>query len=78
MLTRLEEIERAALELPEAERTLLISSLSRSLTDIDPDIENAWIEEADRRWQEIQSGQARTIPYEEVLNKIGARSDAQS
>jgi putative addiction module component (TIGR02574 family) len=77
MITRLEEIEKAALELSEAERTRLISSLSRSLSDNDPAIENAWIDEADRRWQEIKAGKAKTIPYEQVLSKIQARADAQ-
>jgi hypothetical protein len=35
-------------------------------TDFDPDVELAWLQEAERRWQEIESGAVTTIPSEVV------------
>jgi len=34
--------------------------------ELNQDVENAWAVEAERRWQEIELGQVRTIPWEEV------------
>jgi len=36
----------------------------------DPEVECAWAAEAERRWQEIESGTVATIPWEEVKAKI--------
>lgn len=58
-----------ALELSDKERATLVGLLIESLEDtenIDPEIETAWAAEAARRWQEIESGQVKTIPWEEV------------
>ena len=36
----------------------------------DPDVEAAWLEEAERRAQEIDSGQVRCVPADEVFRKL--------
>ena len=44
-------------------------------TDPNPDaeVEELWSIEAERRWQEIESGTAKTIPWEEVRERLFRR-----
>ena len=39
----------------------------------DLEVEELWSLEAERRWQEIESGTAETIPWEEVRARLFAR-----
>jgi putative addiction module component (TIGR02574 family) len=53
MASKLAEIEKAALSLPVAERAQLVTRLVASLGEEgDAEIELAWVEEAERRYQE--------------------------
>ena len=73
MATELNQIIRDALELSDSERATLAGLLIESLEvaqDVDPDVEAAWAAEAERRWQEIESGAVKTIPWEEVRAKL--------
>jgi hypothetical protein len=36
------------------------------------EIDRAWADEVDRRWEELRSGQVQAIPFDEVLDKIRA------
>lgn len=40
---------------------------------VDPDVEELWAEDAERRWREIESGAVATIPWEEVRPKLFPR-----
>jgi putative addiction module component (TIGR02574 family) len=69
MATELNQVFHDALELSDTERATLVGLLIESLEateDPCPEIEAAWAAEAERRWQEIESGQVKTIPWEEV------------
>jgi putative addiction module component (TIGR02574 family) len=67
----LTELTDQALNLPLSERAILAQRLWESLDDfIDPDIEEAWIVEAEKRWQEIEQGKVECIPVEEVMNRV--------
>jgi len=71
MATELRQLFREALELTDSDRATLAGLLIESLeTEVDPDVERAWAEEAERRWQEVESGKVRTIPWEEVKAKL--------
>lgn len=71
MATELRQLFREAMELTDNDRATLAGLLIESLeTEPDPDVERAWAEEAERRWQEIQSGKVQTIPWEEVRAKL--------
>jgi putative addiction module component (TIGR02574 family) len=71
MATELKQLFREALELTDNDRATLAGLLIESLeAPPDPDVENAWAEEAERRWQGIQSGTVRTIPWDEVKAKL--------
>ncbi len=59
--------------LPPDERALLAQRLWDSLEDfVNPEIEQAWLEEAKKRWHEIEEGKVQCIPAEEVMKKARA------
>jgi putative addiction module component (TIGR02574 family) len=52
--SKLDELEAEALNLPPTERARLVSRLVASLDQqVDEDVELAWVEEAERRYQEL-------------------------
>ena len=60
------EVLKDALALP-SERAALVDSLIESLdTSIDDGVEEAWREEIYRRLQQIDSGAAQLIPWEDA------------
>lgn len=62
---------REAFELPENDRATLAGLLIESLEPpADPDVQELWAEEAERRWREIESGEAETVPWEEVRSRL--------
>jgi putative addiction module component (TIGR02574 family) len=62
---------REALELTDNDRATLAGPLIESLeAPADPDVESAWAVEAERRWQEIQTGSVETISWEQVEAKL--------
>ncbi|MGM0460493.1 MAG: addiction module protein [Bacteroidota bacterium] len=65
----IEEIE----SLPVEERIRVADSALKSLNPIDQEIEDVWIETAERRLRELKSGNVTTIPSDEVFNKIKER-----
>jgi hypothetical protein len=66
----LKDLEAAALKLPLARRAKLAASLLSSLSDEEPaEIENAWVEEADRRYRACRHGSLRAIPAADALYK---------
>ena len=71
----LRDVFREAFELPENDRATLAGLLIESLEPPpDPDVEELWAEEAERRWREIEAGTAQTIPWEEVRAKLFRRN----
>jgi putative addiction module component (TIGR02574 family) len=68
------ELLQKALTLPEEERTALVRSLIESLEEVsDQGAERAWDEEIARRIAELDSGNAKTVSWEEVRQRISAR-----
>ena len=74
MARDLKAVFREVFELPENERATLAGLLIESLEPApDPEVEEAWAIEAERRWREIESGAVQTIPWEEVRAKLYRR-----
>ena len=72
------EIFRDAADLPEHDRATLAGLLIESLeSEPDPDVEAAWAAEIERRVADLKTGTVKTIPWEEVrqrlLNRLNAR-----
>ena len=65
---------RDACNLPESDRATLAGLLIESLEPPpDPEVEEAWAAEAERRWHEIERNAVQTIPWEEVRAKLFRR-----
>lgn len=69
METELERLESEALRLEPSDREALAQRLLASL-DMDPEIEEAWAIEVERRIAEIESGAVQLIPMEEALARV--------
>lgn len=66
---------REAFELSESDRATLAGLLIESVEPPpDPDVEELWAEEAERRWRETEAGTAHTIPWEEVRARLFRRA----
>lgn len=67
-----DELIAQAERLPVADPELLLARLQQTLPHaIDPEIEAAWIEEAERRLDAIERGEMKTIPWEDVRKDLG-------
>jgi putative addiction module component (TIGR02574 family) len=74
MSDTLAELKQKASELSEAERADLALSLIESLDGpADPDVEEAWRIEIERRIGQIDRGEVKTIPGDEVFAKLRRR-----
>jgi putative addiction module component (TIGR02574 family) len=68
MQVDLDQITKDALSLPSDARATLAERLLQSLDDNElSEIDQAWIEEAERRYQELKEGKVQGIPAHEVF-----------
>jgi hypothetical protein len=68
-----ETLEAAALQLTPAERASLVDRLIATL-DVDPEVEEAWALEVERRQSEIENGTVSLLPDAETLAKLTAEN----
>jgi putative addiction module component (TIGR02574 family) len=60
-----------ALKLSSTERADVAEQLIASLDESpDADVEKAWQEEVQRRLQQVERGEVKTIPWEEVQRRL--------
>jgi putative addiction module component (TIGR02574 family) len=72
MMTTKKLIEEA-LSLPVEERALIADSLLRSLNAPDTATDDKWLEVAKKRLAELQSGEVKPIPGDEVFAQVQKR-----
>jgi putative addiction module component (TIGR02574 family) len=59
---------------PPEQRAALADSLLNSLdTEVDPDVEQAWQEEIERRIDSVRNGTTKMVPWEEVQARLLTR-----
>jgi hypothetical protein len=74
MITDIKEIENSALNLNKKEKARLADKLLQSIHGkIDPDIEQAWIKEIQKRRESLKSGEASLHSSSEVLREARKR-----
>ena len=61
------EIISEALNLPLAERLLIVNTLVESFNTMDKDVEKAWLEEVEKRKVQLQNNEIETISYKEFF-----------
>jgi len=69
MRTVLEVVEAQALQLEPSDRARLINRLISSL-DVDPEVEDAWAAEVERRHADIESGNSSWLQGPDALAKL--------
>ena len=75
MARKLQELFKEAAKLPDRERAELAGMLLESLDDEqDPAVELAWAEEVERRVRQIETGEVKTIPWEQVRAELFSRT----
>ena len=69
-----EEITSEALRLPERARAELVQHLLRSFEgETDDSVEEAWTEEAERRFAEMKDGKVDKVSAEEMFQNVLGR-----
>ncbi len=72
MSTNLEALEAEVLKLAPADRSHLLERLVASL-DSDPEVEESWEREADRREAELDSGAVAAVPGQEAMSRLRSK-----
>ena len=76
MGTHAAELFKQASILSEQERATLAGLLIESLeSEVDPDVEEAWRIEIERRLAELDAGTVETVPWESVRAKLLQRTE---
>lgn len=76
MSTHVTELFERASILSEKERATLAGLLIESLeSEVDPDVEEAWRIEIERRVAELDAGTVKTVPWEVVRAKLLRRTE---
>lgn len=71
MSDKLDTVIEDALALPPVERARLVEVLYRSFqSDEERDIEQAWVEESERRISAYNRGEIEPVPYEEMKRHL--------
>jgi len=75
----LTEVTNEPLALPVAERVVLAQRVWNSVEHFaSSEIEKAWMDEADRRWVEIEEGKAQCLPADEVMRRARESLEADA
>lgn len=71
MVEEARKIVEQALKMPARERAEIAQWLLESLdSQMDTDVESAWQSEVERRISELDGGQVRCLPWEEVRERL--------
>jgi putative addiction module component (TIGR02574 family) len=68
-----EEVSVVAMELTERDRVQLAHQLARSVTHSTPEIEEAWLDEVDRRIALQEAGEIKDIDGETLFRELRQR-----
>lgn len=72
-MLKTDELLNEAISLPVELRAQLADALLKSLNPARAEIDELWAAEAERRVAEVEAGQAKLIPGEEVFAKLRER-----
>ncbi len=69
-MSMLSDVTKQALDLPIEERIILVQRVWDSVGHFESlEVEKAWMDEADRRWQEIEEGKVQCLPADQVMKQ---------
>ena len=64
-----EQLARKAVNLTPVDRIKLVEAIIYSLDKIDPEIEKAWVAEAEARYKAYKKGEIKTIDWETIKKR---------
>ena len=74
MARPLHEIEKEVQALSSEYKAALLRALIADLDgEVDEDVERAWLEEAQRRYRDLEEGRVKAVPAEEVFARARSR-----
>lgn len=74
MVTVTDRVTEEALSLPADARLGLVEKLLASLNlPVDKEVDRLWAQEAERRIAQLEAGEAKLVPGEEVFSKIRSK-----
>lgn len=56
-------------EMADVEKLKLVDSILKQLDKPDPEIDEIWKSEAQKRWKAFKDGELETLSYDEVMKK---------
>jgi len=69
-MSTLTDVTKQALALPVEERVVLAQRVWESVEHFaSSEIENAWMDETERRWREIEEGKVKCLPANEMMKR---------
>lgn len=72
-----EKLVEELLDLEEEERAELAGLLIESLdVEVEDGVEAAWLQEIERRMESLDTGEAKTVPWEEVKERLYKKINA--
>lgn len=78
MARTLEEVRDEAMQLSIEERSVLADELWEStLSNEEREVQEAWLDVAERRLEELRSGEVKGVPWEEARERIRAKVAAR-
>jgi putative addiction module component (TIGR02574 family) len=73
-MSTLTDVTEQALTLPADDRMVLAQRVWDSVEHFaDPAVEKAWMDEADRRWREIEEEKVHCLPADDVMKQARDR-----
>ncbi len=67
------DLYEQSMELDEQERTVLAGLILENLEPIDTDVEQAWLEEIEKRISEMDAGATELVSWESVRAKLSRK-----
>lgn len=74
VMSKAEQLVKQVQELSTDEQWSIVRSLLETLDPIDPNIEQSWLDVAERRMNEIDSGEVDPVPGPDVLRRMRERA----
>ncbi len=67
---KIKDLVNELISLPVEERTKVVDSVLKSLNPPETEIDKKWVKQAKQRLTELRRGDSKSIPGNEVFNKI--------
>jgi len=70
-MSTLADVTKQALDLTVEERIILVQRLWDNIGYfVSTEVEKAWLDEVDQRWQEIEEGKVECLPADQVMKQV--------